>query len=195
MGSEHSHPAELVESAVTTAACRDTLGLFATGVTVITICDPSTGEPRGMTANAFMSVSLEPPLVVVAVRVGAHMHDGIRRARAYGVSVLSEGMERDARRFAGQPVAVHEPLPAFAVHDRVPVLAGALAWLVARVAGTHAAGDHTLYVGEITDLSVAGQGDAAPLAFYRSRFARVSTPSLAGSAPMAPWDHGLDSWG
>jgi flavin reductase (DIM6/NTAB) family NADH-FMN oxidoreductase RutF len=194
MSSQRSLPDDSLTSPITKESYRETLGLFATGVAVITICDAITGGPRGMTANAFMSVSLDPPLVLVAVRHDAHMHDGIRRAKAYGVSILSEGMEREARRFAGQPVAVHEPPPAFAIHDGVPVLAGASAWLVARVSGAHAAGDHTLYVGEITDLSSEHAQDS-PLVFYRSGFARVSSLGSAGSLPMAPWDHGLGSWG
>lgn len=62
------------------AAFRDAMGLLVTGVAVITARDPGTGESRGMTANALMSVSLVPPLVVVSVRRGARLHEALRRA-------------------------------------------------------------------------------------------------------------------
>ena len=84
---------------------RHTMALLASGVTVITVRDPVTGQPRGMTANAVMSVSLRPPLIVVSVRRNAHLHGALRRAGAYGVTVLGAHQEVQARRFAGLPVA------------------------------------------------------------------------------------------
>ena len=91
---------------------RAAMAQFASGVTVITVCDPATGQPRGMTANAVMSVSLTPPLVVVSVRRQAHLHDALARAGAYSVTVLGEHQEPQARRFAGLPVGeIRAPPP------------------------------------------------------------------------------------
>jgi flavin reductase (DIM6/NTAB) family NADH-FMN oxidoreductase RutF len=73
------------------SAFRRVMGLLVTGVAVITARDPETGQPRGMTANALMSVSLTPPLVVVSVRRGARLHAVLRRAGAYGITLLGEG--------------------------------------------------------------------------------------------------------
>jgi flavin reductase len=85
-----------------------------------------------MTANAFMSGSLEPPLILVSIRAKARLHATLTRAGAYGVSILPVTLERDARRLAGLPVAEDEPAPEFTWLDGVPVLAGALSWFVAR---------------------------------------------------------------
>ena len=180
--------------AVTPAVCRNTLGLFATGVTVITTVDPVSGEPRGMTANAFMSVSLTPPLVLVSVRRGARLHELIEESGRYAVSVLGADLETEARRFAGMEVAPSTLPPRFDVHHAMPVLRDALAWLVAAVVDARAVGDHMLFVGEIVDLG-SERPEEPPLGFYRSTFARVT--SLAGRVPvpLEPWDHPIGLWG
>src|SRR5207302_1376824 len=72
-------------------AFRATLALLASAVTVISAHDPDTALPRGMTANAVMSASLDPPLIVVSVRRGARLHDVLERAGEYAVTVLGEG--------------------------------------------------------------------------------------------------------
>lgn len=181
------------QAAITPAICRDTLGLFATGVTVVTTLDAARGEPRGMTANAFMSVSLEPPLIVVSVRNRAHLYSHVVETGAYGVSLLGEAQEREARRFAGMPVADHEPPPEFDRHSRIPVLRHALAWVVARVIDAHPAGDHTLFIGEMIDLAPQ-RPDQPPLAFFRSTFARVAPMGGQAPLPLEPWDN-VDAWG
>lgn len=179
---------------VTPAACREVLGLFATGVTVLSATEPLSGEPRGMTANAFMSVSLEPPLVLVSVRADAHLHGLLEQTGRYGVSLLGESLEREARRFAGMPVAGHEPPPAFDERGGIPILRDALAWLVAKVVDAHPAGDHTLFIGEILELE-AERPDQRPLGFYRSTFAEVAVLAGRGPIPLEPWDHPGGLWG
>jgi flavin reductase (DIM6/NTAB) family NADH-FMN oxidoreductase RutF len=166
---------------------RSVLGLFATGVTVISTYAASVREVRGMTANAFMSVSFDPPLVVVGVKRGAHLHDLIRESRHYGVSLLSTGLELEARRFAGMPVPADATAPAFVDRRGIPVLVDALGWLTAAVVDEHPAGDHTLFIGEIRDLGVGQPGDR-PLGYFRSSFADIT--KIAGSGPMP-----IESWG
>src|SRR5215469_8195850 len=78
-------------------ALRRVLGRFATGVTVLTVGGP---EPHGMTANAFTSVSLDPPLVLVCVQRTANMHKAIHESSSFAVSVLAAHQEREARIFA-----------------------------------------------------------------------------------------------
>jgi len=181
--------------AVTPTAYREVLGRFATGVTVVTVKSPATGDVRGMTANAFMSVSLEPPLVLVSVRRDAHMHTLLHQAGRYGVSLIGERLEREARRFAGMHLAAHEPKPAFDERRGTPILREALGWLVATVVDEHEAGDHTLFIGEIIDLE-AGHPSQRPLGFYRSTFAEVSVLEGRGPVPIEPWDHPLKGlWG
>ena len=180
---------------VTPASYREVLGRFATGVTVVTVRSPATGDVRGMTANAFMSVSLDPPLVLVSVRRDAHMHAVLHESGRYGVSLLGERLEREARRFAGMPVAAGEPTTVFDERSRTPILRDALAWLVATVVDEHEAGDHTLFIGEIVDLE-AGHPSQRPLGFYRSSFAEVSALEGRGPVAIEPWDHPLKGlWG
>jgi flavin reductase (DIM6/NTAB) family NADH-FMN oxidoreductase RutF len=170
-------------------ALRSALGLFATGVTVVAALDPE-GRPRGMTANAFMSVSLDPPLVLVSVRRGSRFHPTVSRAGTYGVSVLPESLEREARRFAGLGVGDHEPPPHFVGRRGAPVLEGATMWLAARVVEARPIGDHTLFVGEVLDFA-AERPDDPPLAFFHSSF----TGLVTGSSPPLGVDPWGDCWG
>ena len=143
-----------------------------------------------MTANAFMSASLRPPLVLVAVRYEARFHASIERAEGYGVSILPAHLEREARRFAGLPVGARDDEPGFVERGGAPVLEGALAWVATRSAAAYAIGDHTLFVGRVVELGAA-DGEEAPLAFFRSTFTRVE-PTTEAPVPIDPWG---DSWG
>jgi flavin reductase len=173
---------------------RRTMALLATGVTVVTVRDVATGESRGMTANAVMSVSLAPPLIVVSVRRAARLHEALRRAGAFGVTILAESQEREARRFAGLRLAGHEPAAEFTERDGVPVLRHGLAWTVASVVAAHPAGDHTLFVAEVVALA-ADRQDEPPLAFHRSAFAQLITAGDRAPVPLHAWETGLDMWG
>ena len=144
---------------------RSALGRFATGVIVLTVGPRRT--PHAMTANAFMSGSLAPPLVVVSVGLKARMHDRITRARRFGVSILETEQEAESRYFAGQPVARFAPR--FAVLAGVPVLARAAVVLAARVAHRYTCGDHTLVVGEVERFEV-DPFPSPPLVFYNGRY-------------------------
>jgi flavin reductase (DIM6/NTAB) family NADH-FMN oxidoreductase RutF len=145
-------------------AFRSTMGRFATGVTVITT---RTGDQvHGMTANGFMSVSLEPPLIVVSIARAARMHDTLAASGTYGVSVLCSDQERLSGHFAGQPR--DDVAPDFEWADGVPVIAGSLVQIVASVTDAHPAGDHTLYVGRVRHLAV--RENAEPLVFHEGRY-------------------------
>jgi flavin reductase (DIM6/NTAB) family NADH-FMN oxidoreductase RutF len=142
---------------------RETLGRFASGITVVTTMHE--GEVHGMTANAFVSVSLDPPLVLVSVDNRANMHDILPKSKRYGVSILAEEQQALSQHFAGQPQEGLE-VP-FVRRNEVPVLAGAVAHLVCRVVDEYAAGDHTLYIGQVEYLDYR---DGAPLLFYTGKY-------------------------
>ncbi len=142
---------------------RKVLGRFASGITVITAVEA--GETRGMTANAFVSVSLEPPLVLISVDRRARMNEALAAGRRYGVSILSEDQEVLSRHFAGQPQEGRE-VP-FIVRDGIPVIEGAVACMVCDVVDIHPAGDHILYIGEVKDLDYR---DDTPLVFYTGSY-------------------------
>jgi flavin reductase (DIM6/NTAB) family NADH-FMN oxidoreductase RutF len=164
-------------------AFRRTLGMFATGVTVLTT---RVGEQvHGMTANAFMSVSLQPPLVLISIdrraRMGALLHQGTR----FGVSVLEARQTGLSDRFAGR-VADDPPEATFEVVHETPLVEGALAHLVARVVRSYWGGDHSLFLGQV---EFARYGEGRPLLFHGGRYERlVSDPQLLPLLPRALLD-------
>jgi flavin reductase (DIM6/NTAB) family NADH-FMN oxidoreductase RutF len=148
-------------------ALRRTLGMFATGVTVITALKAE--QVHGMTANAFMSVSLEPPLVLISVdrrtKMCALLHEGMH----YGVSVLCETQAALSDRFAGRQ-GDNLPEPRFAVVRETPLVEGALAHFVARVERSYWGGDHSLFLGRV---EYARQNEGTPLLFHGGRYEKL----------------------
>jgi flavin reductase (DIM6/NTAB) family NADH-FMN oxidoreductase RutF len=159
-------------------AFRRTLGMFATGVTVLTT---RVGEQvHGMTANAFMSVSLQPPLVLISIdrraKMGALLHEGTR----FGVSVLEAKQTGLSDRFAGR-VADELPEATFEVIHETPLVEGALAHLVARVVRSYWGGDHSLFLGQV---EFARYGDGRPLLFHGGRYERlIEDPRVFSQLP------------
>lgn len=145
---------------------RNALGRFASGVTVVTIPDENErAGVRGITANAFVSVSLSPPLVLVSIGNSARAHIPLMSAERYGVSILSETQAGVSDHFAGRED--EQVNPEFTELDGFTVLAGAAAHLVCRVTERHEAGDHTLFIGEVEALDVH---EEAPLIYFRGKY-------------------------
>jgi flavin reductase (DIM6/NTAB) family NADH-FMN oxidoreductase RutF len=146
-------------------ALRRTLGMFATGVTVVTALKGE--DVHGMTANAFMSVSLEPPLVLISVdrrtRMCALLHEGMH----YGVSVLCDSQAALSDRFAGR---TDGPEPRFLVVKDTPLVDGAIAHFVARVERSYWGGDHSLFLGRV---EYARQNPGTPLLFHGGRYEKL----------------------
>jgi flavin reductase (DIM6/NTAB) family NADH-FMN oxidoreductase RutF len=155
---------------------RRVMGRFATGVTVITAT--VAGETRGMTANAFMSGSLDPPLCVVSVTKRAHMHPHLTAAGRFAVNILATGQEDYATNFAGRPI----PGLAVDLHPAggVMILADASAWMTAETVATHDCGDHTIFVGHIK-LMEADQ--RPPLIYHAGRYAAL-VPTREAALPV-----------
>jgi flavin reductase (DIM6/NTAB) family NADH-FMN oxidoreductase RutF len=152
-------------------ALRQCAGMFATGVTVITTL--KRGLVHGMTANAFMSVSLEPPLVLISVDRRTKMCSLLHEGNRYGVSVLRESQAALSDRFAGRPGA-DGPEPRFEVVHDTPLVDGALAHFVARVARSYWGGDHSLFLGRV---EYARYGEGTPLLFHGGRYERLGQVS------------------
>jgi flavin reductase (DIM6/NTAB) family NADH-FMN oxidoreductase RutF len=149
------------------AAMRRTLGRFTTGVTVVTTARGD--EVHAMTANAFTSVSLDPPLVLVSVDHRTRMHQLLPGTRRYGVSVLGSTQERVAWHFAGRPLRDGGDL--FVWAGDVPFVRGAIAHVGCSLHAAHEAGDHTLYLGRVEHLhSEPGE----PLLFHGGTFGHLS---------------------
>jgi flavin reductase (DIM6/NTAB) family NADH-FMN oxidoreductase RutF len=136
-------------------------------VTILTT--RSSEQVHGMTANAFMSVSLLPPLVLVSVdrraRMSHLLHEGVR----FGVNVLEAGQASLSDHFAGRAgEGVDEPRFEL-VHD-TPLVEGALAHLVARIVRSYWGGDHSLFLGQV---EFARYGEGEPLLFHGGRYERL----------------------
>ncbi len=148
-------------------AFRRTLGMFATGVTIITT---RSGETvHGMTANAFMSVSLRPPLVLVSVDRRARMSSLLHEGTRFGVNVLEAGQATLSDHFAGRVIEEALEPRLELVHD-TPLVEGALAHLVARVVRSYWGGDHSLFLGQV---EYARYGEGEPLLFHGGRYERI----------------------
>ena len=164
---------------------RSVLGRFATGVTVVTTWDGA--RPAGMTANAFTSVSLDPPLVLVSVDRRAATCERIVASGAFAVNVLSEVQESLALRFAGRHRDMADPfadVPCRRGATGAPLLDGVVAWIDCRLHATYDGGDHTLFVGRIE----ASEADPtrAPLLFYGGAFHHLGSYRA---------EEGLWAWG
>jgi flavin reductase (DIM6/NTAB) family NADH-FMN oxidoreductase RutF len=160
-------------------AFRRTLGMFATGVTILTT--RSGEQVHGMTANAFMSVSLKPPLVLVSVdrraRMSHLLHEGVR----LGVNVLEAGQAVLSDHFAGRAADGAEEPRFELVHD-TPLVEGALAHLVARIVRSYWGGDHSLFLGQV---EFARYGEGEPLLFHGGRYERlVRDPRVFSQLPQ-----------
>ncbi len=152
-----------------TSRFKDAMGMFATGVTIVSGMED--GDPVGFTCQSFVSLSIEPPYVAVAPARSSTSWPRIARSGSFCVNVLAEGQEDLCRGFAqsGGPkfegVDWH-PAPG----TGSPVIAGSLAWVDCRVELVHDAGDHELILGRVVDLGV---GEGSPLLFFHSHFATV----------------------
>ncbi|OIV37083.1 reductase [Mangrovactinospora gilvigrisea] len=153
------------------------LARLAGGVTLVTAFDPDDGprgEDVGMTATAFLSISLEPPLVMVSVRTGSRMEDVLDRQPCWAVSILSDSQRHIAGRFALRgrisDRLLFEDIAYYrGEHSGAPVLGGALAWVEARTEQRIEAGDHTLFIGRVLAARTPS-ADGRPLAYFRGRY-------------------------
>jgi flavin reductase len=154
---------------------RKTLGAFATGVTVVT----TTGDEHhyGMTANAFSSLSLDPPLVLVCVRSGSEGLEQLLRNKIFAINVLSVDQEPISRFFASKT----RPRGRDAFRDvdhhisvtGSPIISEVSAWMDCKLFSVTEAGDHYIFVGEVLAIDVADEME--PLVFHGGRYRKVHT--------------------
>lgn len=145
---------------------RRTLASFATGVTVVTTLD-ETGQPRGMTANSFTSVSLDPPLILVCVAKAAPISTAFEAAPAFAVNILSESQRALSQRFATPMADRFAGLGWRRGRADAPILDGSLAFLDCRMRERIEAGDHVILLGQVEDF---GRTEQQPLIFCQGRY-------------------------
>ena len=151
---------------------RDAMSHFATGVVVVTTTDDE-GEVHAMTANAFMSVSLEPPLVVVSIAKTARMHEKVHAHREnIGISILAQDQQFASGYFAGQFKDTELQAPQVEKLGSVSVLTGAVTQLETELHDIHPCGDHSLVVVEVKRINIMTEM-ASPLLFHRGKYCQL----------------------
>ncbi len=146
---------------------RAVMRRFPTGVTIVTTVGTD-GKPKGFTANAVASVSLEPPMVLVCVSRQARSHPMIAQAAKFCVNILALEQKDWAVRFAARDR--DDPFGDLAHHAGItgsPVIDDALAYLDCELAEEHTAGTHTIFLGNVV---AAGYRDGAPLGYFNAGY-------------------------
>lgn len=150
---------------------RAALGRFASGVTVVTTRDAA-GNPKGITVSSFASLSLSPPLVLIAIGRDASSHRALTGGDRFAVNVLQESQEDLARKFAkpAGPGDQFDGVPTRPGIGGVPLLEEALATVECRIAHRYPGGDHTIFVGEVDAVSAR---EGHPLLYFTGQYGRL----------------------
>jgi flavin reductase (DIM6/NTAB) family NADH-FMN oxidoreductase RutF len=149
---------------------RRVLSHFAAGVTIVTTVGED-GTPYGLTATAFTSVSLEPPLVLVCVDKGAESHPHFHASRVFAVNFLRVDHEPLSRRFAVSGGDKFQDLVVDCGVTGAPLLPEALGYLECRIVDVLEGGDHTIFLGQV-EAGDARDGD--PLLYFRGAYRQIS---------------------
>ncbi|MFJ3504461.1 MULTISPECIES: flavin reductase family protein [unclassified Streptomyces] len=160
---------------------RAAMSRLASGVVLVTAHDPDDGprgEDVGMTATAFTSVSLDPPLVLISLRNGSRMDDLLTDVPVWAVSVLSENQRHVAGRFSMKNRVSDRLLFADLPYTRgdasgAPLMGGALAVLECRTENRVVAGDHTLVVGRVLTAGASPADGSGPLTYFQGKYRQL----------------------
>jgi flavin reductase (DIM6/NTAB) family NADH-FMN oxidoreductase RutF len=150
---------------------RRVMGMFATGVTVLTTRDAQ-GRPYGLTANAVTSLSLDPPLLIICIDKRAETHPHFFDSRCFVVNILAEDQAELSAHFAKSGGEKFGTLPFSTNQDGVPVLEGTLAHVECRIVETYDGGDHVIHIGEVQNAEVRG---GRPLLFFQGKYWHMRT--------------------
>ncbi|WP_242674721.1 flavin reductase family protein [Phytopseudomonas daroniae] len=160
------------DATIDPGALRQAFGTFATGVTVITTHDVD-GQPRGMTANSFTSVSLNPPLLLVCVGKTALSYGAFTSSDCFAVNLLHEGQTDTSAIFASKSPDKFQNVKHDIVHTGAPILVDSLTWFDCTVDQRMEAGDHIVLIGQVRAF---GTSPKRPLCFCRGSYASIKEP-------------------
>lgn len=158
--------------AIDAESFKTIMSQWASGITVVTCWRE--GEPRGMTASAFCSVSLEPPLVLVCVNRRTRTHQYIQEQGAFGVHILGADLEELSNRCAGfRGEEGHQlgDVSTRTVATGAPILEHALAWMDCALHQAYDGGDHSIFLGEI---QAGGMSDGQPLLWFNRGYRHLN---------------------
>jgi len=163
-------------SEVTAEEFRAAMGSFAAGVTIITTMDEQ-GAPHALTATAFSSVSMTPPLCLVCVDKRARTYRPMLLKGCFGVNVLSANQEALSTRFATPMLEKFSTVKWWPGDvTGCPLIEGALAWMECHVVEVHSGGDHDIFIGRLCSVHVS---DGSPLVYWRGKYSSLPPPPAA----------------
>ena len=149
---------------------RKIMGKFATGVTV---ASTKLGEETwGMTANGVTSLSLDPPLVLLAVQTDSHSHEKFKQAGCYALNILSVDQQELSDRFAYKGPKDFSDLETTVAETGAPILSSTLGWVDCRIVEILSGGDHDIFIGEIVAGACSDEG--APLLYYAGGYSKLA---------------------
>lgn len=158
------------------AELRDVLRFWTTGVTVVSSYNATIRH--GMTVNSFTSLSLEPPLVLISLEKITRTHGLVKAAGVFGVSILGEDQRVLSDRFAGRESELSnrfDNVETFALETGSPLLSEAIAFFDCRVATTHDAGTHTIFISEVLAAGIpSGSEVRTPLVYFNRNYRQLS---------------------
>jgi flavin reductase (DIM6/NTAB) family NADH-FMN oxidoreductase RutF len=149
---------------------RRVLGHFAAGVTVVTTTDGE-GRPTGLTATAFTSVSLDPPLILICVSQKSQSYPALLERRQFAVNFLRLEQEDISRRFATTRLDKFDGVAYRMSALTLPILTEALAHVECVTVNQHIEGDHTILIGRVEACETA---PGEPLLYFRGQYTRLS---------------------
>ncbi|GAB5350158.1 flavin reductase family protein [Alteriqipengyuania sp. 357] len=151
------------------SAFRDALGTFVTGVTIVTAYDGE-GQPSGLTANSFNSVSLDPPMVLWSLSLGSRNLPVFREASAWAVHILAADQQDLSNRFASRGADKFGDLDHGDGPEGAPRIEGCAARFGCTAKFEYEGGDHAIFLGEVVDFE---RTVAEPLIYHSGRYGRV----------------------
>ena len=150
---------------------RDTLGHYASGITVITGVDDD--GPIGFTCQSFYSVSVDPPLVSFSVMTNSTTYPRIREAGRFVVNVLGADQDGVSSQFARKGTDKWAGVDSSVTASGLPIIVDTVMWLECELWAEHEAGDHFIVVGRVVDMSLPDWHRAEPLLFFQGRYRRL----------------------
>lgn len=170
-----------VEKVALKTALRDTFGVFATGVTIVTARDRK-GQPAGFTANSFTSVSLEPPMLLVCLGKSSSNYRTFSTAGSFAVNILAADQAELSVRFATPGIDRYAGIDWRAGLGGAPLIVDVAAWFDCTCHEVIEAGDHVILIGEIVGFE---RSKRAPLIYLQGQYLEAAVPAGTPSEPEA----------
>jgi len=149
---------------------REICGSFTTGVTVVTTKDER-GNPVGMTANSFTSLSLDPPLILFNIDKGASLYETFMKTDSLAINILSKEQQSLSKQFASSGIDRFDGVQYCKDKTGAPILSGVLAYFDCEIEHRYDGGDHTIIIGKV----VSGDSeDGEPLVFYKGNYKELT---------------------